>query len=303
MRIAFIGVGNMGAPMALRLSRAGHELTLCDPRAEKLTDAFGDRPVLWAEHPADAARTAEVVFTSLPSSTEVEEVALGPQGILYGAQRGCVYVDLSTSSHTLIREIESWFLPLGVSVLDAPVSGGTTGARDGTLGLMVGGEAATLEKVRPLLDVIGATIVHAGPLGAGSIAKLVHNMAGICTRAVLSEAFTLGVKAGLSPEVLLEALQAGAFGQGLLLNRLIPDIVFAGDFDNARFALRHSRKDIGLATALAREHDVPTLIAGLVEQEMVQCLVRGWGEKDSLSAFMLQEERAGVQVRTSGDDT
>ncbi|MET7550930.1 NAD(P)-dependent oxidoreductase [Streptomyces sp. NPDC005500] len=297
MEIAFIGVGNMGAPMALHLARAGHRLTLCDPRVANVAHRFAKHPVSIAGQPADAVRTADVIFTSLPSQVEVEEVALGPGGIIEGIQPGCIYVDLSTSSHELIRRIDSLFSSKGAQVLDAPVSGGLTGAEKGTLGLMVGGDPQTLSEVRPLLETFASAIVHAGPIGSGSIAKLVHNMVGICTRALLSEAFTLGVKAGLSPEALLEGLKAGAVGQGLLLHHLIPEIVFTGDFDHARFALRHSRKDIGLATSLAREHNVPTLIASLVEQEMIQGMVRGWGDKDSVSAFMLQEERAGVRVR------
>lgn len=298
MRIAFIGVGNMGAPMAQHLAQAGHSLTLCDPRANTAAERFTGHDVAWVDLPADAARTAEVVFTSLPSQVEVEEVVLGTGGIIESIRPGSIYVDLSTSSHELIRRIDTLLGAKGVRVLDAPVSGGLIGAEQGTIALMVGGDPRTLDEVRPLLETIGASIVHAGPVGAGSIAKLVHNMVGICTRAVLSEAFTLGVKAGLSPEALLEALRAGAVGQGLLLRHLIPEIVFTGDFDNARFALKHSRKDIGLATALARAHDVPTLIASLVEQEMIQAMVRGWGEKDSVSAFRLQEERAGLQVRS-----
>ncbi|WP_433017824.1 NAD(P)-dependent oxidoreductase [Kribbella sp. CA-294648] len=299
MRISFIGVGNMGASMAVHLARAGHRLTLCDPGADRTDDRFAGLDLVWADRASDAARTAEVVFTSLPSQVEVEEVALGKGGLIEGVQPGTVYVDLSTSAHELIRRIDAEFRDLGVRVLDAPVSGGLVGAEHGTLGLMVGGDPQTIDDVRPLLETFATIVVHTGPIGSGCIAKLLHNMVGICTRALLSEAFTLGVKAGLGPEALLEALKAGAVGQGLLLRHLIPEIVFTGDFDNARFALKHSRKDIGLATALAREHNVPTLIASLVEQEMIQGMVRGWADKDSVSAFMLQEERAGVRVRTT----
>ncbi|MFJ7305191.1 NAD(P)-dependent oxidoreductase [Streptomyces sp. NPDC099088] len=302
MNIAFIGVGNMGAPMALHLLRAGHRLILCDPRIAEVSHRFAGFEVSVAQSPAEAARSAEVIFTSLPSQVEVEEVALGPKGIAEGIRSGSTYVDLSTSTHELIRRIDGLYQEKGAQVLDAPVSGGLPGAENGTLGLMVGGEVETLAKVRPLLETFASTIVHAGPIGSGAIVKLVHNMVGICTRALLSEAFTLGVKAGIAPEALLEGLKAGAFGQGLLLHHLIPEIVFTGDFDHARFALRHSRKDIGLATALAREHNVPTLIASLVEQEMIQGIVRGWGSKDSVSAFMLQEERAGVRVRVDQPD-
>ncbi len=131
------------------------------------------------------------------------------------------------------------------------------------------------------------------------IAKLVHNMIGICMQLVLAEGFTLGVKAGVEPEALRQAVVGGAVGQGLMLNYVLPEVVFKGDFDTVRFALRLARKDIGLATDLGREVAVPLKIANLVEQDFVEALARGWGERDSSAPFTLQEERAGVKVRRS----
>ena len=183
-------------------------------------------------------------------------------------------------------------------MLDAPVSGGAIGAQRASLAVMVGGDEALYRQIKPVLNAIGDKVTYIGEIGAGSIAKLVHNMIGICTRAAVAEAFTMGVKAGVSPEALLAAVKGGAFGQGLLLTHMLPDIVFKGDFDNVRFALKLARKDLGLATELAREYNVPMAVANLVEQEMTECLVRGWGDKDSTAPFLLQEERAGVKVRT-----
>jgi 3-hydroxyisobutyrate dehydrogenase len=138
-----------------------------------------------------------------------------------------------------------------------------------------------------------------GPIGAGTIAKLVHNMISLCAREIVAEAFTLGVKAGVRPEALLEAVRGGSFGQGLILSRVLPEVVFKGDFDTQRFALRLARKDLGLATALAREYDVPMAMAALAEQRMIEAMARGWGDKDSNAPWLLQEERAGVDVRSS----
>jgi len=163
---------------------------------------------------------------------------------------------------------------------------------------MVGGDQALFRQLKPVLEAIGDKVGYMGEIGSGTIAKLVHNMIGICARMVVAEAFTLGVKAGVRPEALLEAVKGGAFGQGLLLTQVLPEIVFKGDFDTIRFALRLARKDLGLATELAREYDVPMAMAALAEQTMVEAIARGLGDKDFSAPWLLQEERAGVQVRS-----
>lgn len=299
MRIGFIGLGNMGGPMALNLMKAGHELVVHDVRADAARPhlAQGAR---WAKGPRAASERMELILTSLPGPAEVEAVALGADGIIQGAGPGAVYADLSTSSPTLIRRIHAVFREKGSHVLDAPVSGGVVGAQRGTLQVMVGGDAELFRRLKPVFEAIGDKVSHMGEIGCGTIAKLVHNMIGIATRVVVAEAFTLGVKAGVRPEALLEAVKGGAFGQGLLLTQVLPEIVFKGDFDTVRFALRLARKDLGLATELAREYNVPMAMAALAEQTMVEALARGWGDKDFAAPFMLQEERAGVKVRATG---
>jgi 3-hydroxyisobutyrate dehydrogenase len=197
-----------------------------------------------------------------------------------------------------MRRIHAEFAERGVPVLDAPVSGGVVGAQRGTLQIMVGGDETVFEAVKSALGAMGK-VGYMGGIGCGTIAKLVHNMMGIATRAIAAEAFTLGVKAGVTPEALLEAVKGGAFGQGLLLTQVLPDIVFKGDFDTVRFALRLARKDMGLATALAREYDVPMPMAAIAEQLLVEAMARGWGDRDFSAPFLLQEERAGVEVRAT----
>jgi 3-hydroxyisobutyrate dehydrogenase len=297
MRIGFIGLGNMGGPMALNLMKAGHTLVVHDVRSEAAAPHL-ERGAKWAASPRAAAEGAELILTSLPGPPEVEAVALGAQGILPGAGRGAVYADLSTGSPTVIRRLHTEFVAQGVHMLDAPVSGGVWGAQRGTLQVMVGGDQTVFERVKPVLGAIGDKVGYMGPIGSGTIAKLVHNMIGICTRQVVAEAFTLGVKAGVKPEALLTAVKGGAFGQGLLLSQVLPEVVFKGDFDTVRFALRLARKDLGLATALAREYDVPMAMAAVAEQVMVEAIARGWGDKDNAAPWLLQEEKAGVRVRT-----
>jgi 3-hydroxyisobutyrate dehydrogenase len=163
----------------------------------------------------------------------------------------------------------------------------------------VGGDEGIYNEVKGVLKAIGDKVGYMGPIGAGTIAKLVHNMISIASRGLIAEGFTLGVKAGVKPEALLEAIRGASYGQGLMLSQMIPNVIFKGDFDSVRFALKLARKDIGLATELAREYDVPMPMAALAEQTMMEALARGWGDKDSTSPWMLQEEAAGVKVRAT----
>ena len=297
MRIGFIGLGRMGASIALNLIKAGHELVVHDARREAAVVHL-ERGARWAESPRLASQGAELVFTCLPGPAEVEAIALGENGIVDGAAPGTVYADLSSGSPSMIRRIHGVFEAKGLAVLDAPVSGGVTGAERGTLQVMVGGDEAIFVRIRPVLAAIGDKVSYTGAIGSATITKLVHNLIYIGTRALIAEGFTLGVKAGVKPEVLLDAMKGGAFGQGLLLTHFLPEMVFKGRFDPVRFALRLARKDVGLATELAREFDVPMAMAALTEQTLDEAMARGWGDRDYGTPFLLQEERAGVQVRT-----
>ena len=297
-RIGFIGLGNMGGPMASNVARAGHSMVVTDIRRE-MAKPHLDQGAQWADSPKAVAQASDIVFTSLPGPREVESVALGPGGILEGAARGAVYVDLSTSSATLIRRIHYIYAERGVGVLDAPVSGGVPGARSGKLAVLVGGDEALYGRVKPILDAIGDKVMRVGEIGCGTIAKLVHNMISACARMAIAEGMTLGVKAGVKPEALLDAIQRSSFGQGRVLKEMIPNTVFPGKFDHVNFALELLRKDVGLATELGREYHVPMMIAALAEQQLEEALRRGWGQRDSNSLFLLQEERAGVQLRAT----
>ena len=298
MRIAFIGLGNMGGPMALNLLKAGHTLIVHDMRREAAVPHLA-QGAKWADSAKAAAREGELILTSLPGPKDVDAVALGPDGIIHGAVAGSVFADLSTGSPTAMRRIHAAFKDKGVHVLDAPVSGGVYGAQQGTLQVMVGGEEAIFNEVKGVLGAIGRNVSYMGAIGSGTIAKLVHNMISITTRTIIAEGFTLGVKAGVKPEALLEAIRGASYGQGYMLSQMLPNVVFKGDFDTVRFALKLARKDVGLATELAREFDVPMPVTAVAEQIQVEALARGWGDKDSLAPWMLQEEAAGVQVRST----
>ena len=294
--VGFIGLGNMGAGMAGNIQKAGYPMVVYDIR-EGATRPFLEGGARLASSPSEVAGLSDVTLTSLPGPREVEEVALGAEGVLEGIKPGGIFVDLSTSRPTLIRQIEPQFRQKGAHVLDAPVSGGKTGAATGNLAVMVGGEKEIYDRIKPLLDAFGDKVFYAGSIGAGSVAKLVHNMIGHGVRQAIAEGLTLGVKAGVEPEALWECVRRGALGRMSGLHEGIARTVFRGEFDPPSFALSLSRKDIGLATELGKEFNVPMPVANLAEQIAIQGMNRGWGDRDSSVTFLLQEEQADVQVR------
>ena len=295
MKIGFIGLGTMGRHMASNLMKAGHQLVVNDVRREA-TAPHLQGGASWADTPRAVAEATEVVFTSLPGPAEVEAVALGEQGLLAGLADGKVYFDLSTNSPGLVRRIHEVFKRRGIHMLDAPVSGGPRGAESRRLALWVGGDEDVFKRYRPVLDAIGDQPYYVGPIGAGSVAKLVHNCAGYIVQTALAEVFTMGVKAGVEPIALWKAVRLGAGGRRRTFDGLA-DQFLPAKFEPPSFALRLAHKDVTLATALGRELKVPMRLANITLEEMTEALNRGWAERDSRVAMLLQEERAGVEIR------
>jgi 3-hydroxyisobutyrate dehydrogenase len=295
MNVGFIGLGLMGASMASTLQTAGHALVVHDVRKVAAAPHLA-AGATWKETPRAVAESAEVVFTSLPGPPEVEQVALGPDGLLHGVRPGSAIFDLSTNAPALVRRLDGLFTARGAHVLDAPVSGGPTGARTRRLAIWVGGERAVYDRYRPLLEAMGDQPYYVGPVGAGAVAKLVHNCASFTIRAVLAEVFSLGVKAGVDPDLLWRAVRQGNSGRrrtfDVLAEKFLP-----GEFEPPSFALRLGHKDVSLATALGREVGVPMRLANLALEEITEALGRGWGDQDSSSFMLLQEERARVEIK------
>ena len=294
--IGFIGLGNMGGGMSANIQRAGYPMVVYDLR-EEVTRPLLEGGARLANSPSEVGHLSDVTFTSLPGPKEVEAVATGPEGILEGIRPGCVYVDLSSSRPTLIRQLEPVFRQKGVHVLDAPVSGGKSGAASGNLAVMVGGDREVYERIKPILDSFGDKVFYAGEVGAGSICKLVHNMIGHSVRQAIAEGLTLGVKAGVEPEAVWECMRRGSLGRMRVLHEGLVRTMFRGEFEPASFALNLAYKDISLATELAREYDVPMPMTTLAEQIALQAMNRGWAEKDSSVTVLLQEEQSNVEVR------
>lgn len=294
MRIGFIGLGTMGRHMAANLQRAGHQLAVHDARREA-AEAHLAAGAAWAESPRAAALGAGAVFTSLPGPAEVEAVALGTDGIIAGLAPGAAYFDLSTNAPALVRRIHDAFAARGLAMLDSPVSGGPRGAESRKMAIWVGGAEETFTRFKPVLDAMGDQARYIGPIGTASVAKLVHNCANYGVLAVLAEVFTLGVKAGVEPLALWEAVRQGVLGRRRTLDGLI-DQFLPNRYDPAAFALKLAHKDVALAAALGRELGVPMRLANLTLEEMTEAMNRGWGGRDSRVAMVLQEERAGVAI-------
>ena len=300
MKIGFIGLGTMGRHMARNLMKGGYELTVNDIRREAATPHL-EAGAKWADTAREVAASSEVVFTSLPAPADVEAVALGEQGILAGLSSGRAYFDLSTNSPAVVRRLHQTFAQKGVHLLDAPVSGGPRSAESGRLALWVGGDRAVFDQHKKVLDAIGDQAYYVGPIGAGSVAKLVHNCAGYTVQTALAEVFTMGVKAGVEPLALWKAVRQGAGGRRRTFDGLA-DQFLPAKWDPPAFTLRLAHKDVTLATALGREHGVPMRLANLALEELTEALNRGWAQRDSRIAMLLQEERAGVEIKVPEAD-
>lgn len=292
MRLGFIGTGKIGNPMARNLIGAGHELVVNDLRPEACANLL-ELGAVWAESPAAVAAQTGVIFTSLPGPAEVETVLTGPGGILAGAQPGTVYFDLSTNAPSAARRLAALAAEHGVTYLDAPVSGGVSGAEQATLAVIVGGDRATFDAHRPLLEAIGANVFHLGEVGAGCTAKLVNNLIALGVSHLLNEALVMGVKAGIDARTLYEVMNvssASRFVQGVprLLERR---------FDEPTFTLALAAKDVGLAVALGREHTVPMPASAAVEQALLAATVAGHGGRASSASMLWLESLAGVEAR------
>ncbi|TCR62581.1 NAD(P)-dependent oxidoreductase [Bosea sp. BK604] len=299
MKIGFIGLGAMGGPMAGHLIDAGHELTVLT-RSRETAAATLAKGAVWGETPRQLAENSEIVFTVLPAPKDIVATMEGPDGLKAGFRPGTIYVDLSTNAPSLVRQLFAELAEIGVSMLDAPISGGPKGAVSRKLAIWVGGEQSTFDRCKPVLEQMGDQTRYLGGSGSGSIAKLVHNCANYGIQMVLAECFTLGVKAGVDPATLFGAIRQGSLGRQRAVDRMA-DQFLPHVFDQPTFILELAHKDISLATALGRETNVPMRIGNMTLAEMTEGLNKGWGKLDSRAAMLVQTERSGVDIRVPRD--
>jgi 3-hydroxyisobutyrate dehydrogenase len=293
--IGFIGLGTMGARIAANFQKAGYRLIVHDIR-RGAADPLLSAGASWADTPASTAHAAGVIFTSLPGPPEVESVVFAKDGILSGIRPDACYFDLSTNSLSVVKRVHAAVAERRGHMFDAPVSGGPAGAASGKLAIWVGGEEPIYRQNEALLTAIADQARYIGPIGSGTIAKLVHNCAGYAISTALAEVVTLGVKAGLEPLQLWRAVRQGAVGRRRTFDALAGNFL-TGQFEPANFMLKLAHKDVSLATALGRELGVPMRIANLTLEEMTEAMGRGWGERDSRVAMTLETERAGIEIK------
>jgi 3-hydroxyisobutyrate dehydrogenase len=296
MQIGFIGLGMMGRGMSANMQKAGHALVVHDLTRQAASQHLANGAI-WADTPRAVAEACDVVFTSLPTPADVETVGLGEQGLSAGFRAGAAWFDLSTNAVDVVRRLHARLAEQGVDFLDAPVSGGPAGAANGRLAIWVGGDKAVFDRCKAVLDAMADQARYIGPIGAGTIAKLTHNLASATISTVLAEVFSMGVKAGVEPLALWEAIRQGATGRQRTFDR-IGERFLAANFDQPNFALRLLQKDVSIALQLGREVSVPMRLCNLVSQEITEAMNRGWSGRDSHSTMLLQWERAGLSQVT-----
>ena len=284
----------MGGRMAANLQKAGFRLIVHDLHRQAASHHL-NAGAGWAESPRELARAADVIFSSLPEPSDVEAVGLGPDGLIAGIKPGAAWFDLSTNSPSVVKKLNAAFAEKGAHMLDAPVSGGPAGAASRKLAIWVGGDKAVFDRHRSVLDAMGDKAAYIGPVGSATVAKLVHNMSGYALVCALAETFTLGVKAGVEPLALWQAVRQGAVGRRFTFDALI-DQFLPGKYDPPAFALKLAHKDVALANALGRELGLPMRMCNLALAEMTEALARGWGGRDSRVVMLLEQERAGVEI-------
>jgi len=295
-KIGFIGLGIMGKPMSRNLMKAGHELVVYDVRPEPIEELATEGAARGLS-PKDVASRSEIVITMLPDGPEVEEVILGPGGVLEAARPGLTVVDMSSISPVVARKVGEQCARWGVEFLDAPVSGGEPGAINATLAIMVGGEAAVYQKVRPIFQAMGKSITLTGPVGAGNVTKLANQIMVAANIAAIGEALALAAKAGVNPETVFHAVKGGLAGSAAL-NAKAP-MILARNFQPG-FRIRLHHKDLRNALAAAEAHGVSLPLTSLVQQMLVALMAEGEGELDHSGIVRFTERLAKVEIAARG---
>lgn len=293
-RIGFVGIGAMGQPMAANLLRRGFSVTTAVHRRAEPVRTLEAQGARVAESRRDLIAASTVVIACLPTSAEVEEVVLGPGGMLEAAPDGAVFVDMGTSRPASTRTLAARLAERRVAMVDAPITGGVRGATEGTLTIYVGGEPAPVERVRPALDAMGRTVMHMGPAGTGHVTKLLNQMLSQGSMALLAEVLPLGVRLGLEPARMLEALAAGSGATFAIPSRGAR--ILKNDFA-ASFRLELGHKDLRLGRELGEEvnHAQPMTAGAL----LTYALARGLGldGEDTIALVKVWERALGVEVR------
>ena len=293
MQVGFVGLGRMGFPMARNLLRAGHSV-VAHNRSRGPVDRLVALGAKSASTPAEVARSVEILVSCVLTPEQVEHIYLGPEGAMEGARAGQVFIDTSTIYPMTSRKIGEALRAKGVSFIDAPISGGPQGAENGTLSVMVGADAAALEKARPVLEVFGKNIFHMGPVGSGCSTKICNQILTGTAHVLVAEAMVLGTKLGLDPQKLFEVLHLSS-GQCRALDRAVPEAILPRNFA-AVYTVNGMIKDLECAIRTARENGVRLLLPTLAQQIYLEARGLGHGDQYLAAVIMPMEKITGVEV-------
>ncbi|MFI5357685.1 MAG: NAD(P)-dependent oxidoreductase [Opitutales bacterium] len=292
--VGFIGLGAMGAPMAERVVKAGFATFTTFHKRREPAEALAALGATIVDSPAAVARASDIVITILPADAELEEVVLGKNSLSEGLSPGKVLIDMTTATAATLLRIEALLTPMGVRILDAPVSGGTTGAAAGTLTIMVGGDPALLDQCRPLLETMGSRIVHVGAVGQGKVVKIVNQMMAAVHLLAIGEAFALGIRSGADPATLYSVIKESS-GYSKMMDLRLPGFLLAGSFKPG-FKLDLMKKDVNLALDSARAQSVPLLLTSVAGSMFAAASAAGKGGDDFSAAAQFLAGLAGVEI-------
>ena len=294
MEIGFIGLGNMGKPMAKNLCKAGYSLIVNDLNREAVAElvAMGAQE---AQTPAALAKNVDILITMLPNEAIVRQVIMGETGILQGAAEGLCLIDMSSVSPEFSRQMAANAEKQGLAYMDAPVSGGVNGAEGGRLTIMAGGKESVIQKCRPVLEVLGEKIYEVGAIGSGDAVKMINNMLLAVNMAAAAEAFVLGQKIGLDPQKMLDIIGESS-GSSYALQAKMPNFVFKGEFAPG-FMIDLQQKDLELAIQSAKKQQVPFFMAALAQQVYSQAQSAGFGREDISAVIKPLEKLTKTTVR------
>ena len=293
MKIGWIGVGNMGKPMAKSVQRFASEFTVCDLNQESAIDIL-EAGGNWAETPAECAKDKDIVFMSLPMPQDVEKVCIGKSGIIETVNSSSIILDASTNSLSMVKKLHKLFEEKGIEFLDCPVSGGVIGAINRDMSIMVGGKESTYKKIKPALDSMGDKAIYCGPVGSGTICKLSHQLFSALLLGITTEVLASGVKAGMDLDTLISAISKCASGKNPPFQNWLDAKEYNFESNELSFFLELAAKDVRLSCEMGRENKVPMDMANIIEQKVIEAMNKGWGRKNSGIVRKIIADRAGV---------
>ena len=294
MKVGFIGLGAMGLPMAKRVVAAQHDVVTTFRRRRESADQLAALGARVLDSAADVARAADVVITIVPADRELKELVVGDRGLVEGWSGGKVLIEMTSATALSMLEVERAIVAVGGAVLDAPVSGGTTAAEQGTLTIMVGGDEELLGRHRPLLETMGKQIVRVGGVGQGKVVKMVNQMLAAAHLVMIGEAFALGVRCGADPSTLYEVIKTSS-GHSRMMDLRLPAFLLAGKFEPG-FRLDLMKKDVNLALDSGRALSVPLLLTSTVGQVFSAASAAGNGDADFSAAAQYVADLANVRL-------